>query len=277
MLRDELGLMFGRLRIRVLLFALAAVPVGYAIGVRLSGNATGDAPPFVGQIPQSGVYAGLAGLTTTAPAILPLVLAVVAGDAIAGEADFGTLRSLLTAPISRGRLLGIKMMAVCIFAVAATLVVTCAGLLAGALLFHLGAVPTVTGQDVPGPTMQLTGPAVSLIAGVGRVVLAALVAGAQLFGFAAIGVFLSCLTRVPLAATVGLAGVLGISDALESVAFLKPIRAAIPSTYWDGYTALFHSHVQIGDTLRALTVSLCYLVVFGSAAWLRFRRADIAT
>ena len=81
MLRDELGLMFGRLRIRVLLLVIAAIPIGYTIGVRMSGRATGDAPLFVGQIPQHGLFAGLAGLTTTAPAVLPLILAVVAGDA----------------------------------------------------------------------------------------------------------------------------------------------------------------------------------------------------
>ncbi|MDQ6848456.1 MAG: ABC transporter permease [Actinomycetota bacterium] len=277
MLRDELGLMFGRLRIRVLLVVLAAVPIGYAIGVRLSGHATADAPPFVGQIPQNGVYGALAGLTATVPAVLPLILAVVAGDAIAGEADFGTLRSLLTAPVSRARLLATKLTAVCVFALVAAFVVTIAGLLAGALLFHLGPVPTVLGPDDPLPSAHLLGPALPLLTGVGQVLLAALIAGAQLFGFAAIGVFLSCLTRIPLGATVGIAGVLGLSDALEAAAFFKPLRPAIPSTYWDGYTALLHTGLGLDNLLKALAVSLCYLLVFGTAAWVKFRRADITS
>ncbi len=274
MLRDELTFMFGRVRIRVLLLAAAAVPVGYTIAVRLSGHATGDAPPFVGQIPQNGVFAGLAGLTTTVPTVLPLMLAVVAGDAIAGEADYGTLRSLLIAPVSRGRLLLIKLAAVCAFAVVAAFVVTAAGLLAGAVLFHLG---PVVGTEDPGPAVHLTGPAFPLAVGIGRLTLAAAIGGVQLFGFGAIGVFISTLTRIPLAATLGAAGVLGLSDALESASFLTPIRPAIPSTYWDAYPSLFHTGQPLADTVNAVAVSLTYLLVFGGAAWLNFRRADIAT
>ncbi len=277
MLRDELTFMFGRVRIRVLLLAAAAVPVGYTIAVRLSGHATGDAPPFVGQIPQNGVFAGLAGLTTTVPAVLPLMLAVVAGDAIAGEADYGTLRSLLIAPVSRGRLLLIKLAAVCAFAVVAAFVVTGAGLLTGAVLFHLGPVNTAVGTEDPGPAVRLTGPAFSLTVGIGRLALAAAIGGVQLFGFGAIGVFISTLTRIPLAATLGAAGVLGLSDALESASFLTPIRPAIPSTYWDAYPSLFHTGQPLGDTVNAVAVSLTYLLVFGVAAWLNFRHADIAT
>jgi ABC-2 type transport system permease protein len=277
MLRDELGLMFGRLRIRVLLIVLAAVPIGYAIGVHLSGHATGDAPPFVGQIPQNGVFAGLAGLTTTTPAVLPLIIAVVAGDAITGEADFGTLRSLLTAPISRGRLLIIKLTTVCVFALVASVLIAVAGLLAGAVLFHLGPVPTALGSDAPSPSTQLTGPALPLIIALGRLLVAALIAGVQLFGFAAIGVFLSTLTRIPLAATIAAGGVLGLSDAVQSATFLKPIRAAIPTNYWDGFTALFHSGQPLDDSGNAIVVSLIYVLVFSAAAWLKFRHADIAT
>ncbi len=277
MLRDELTFMFGRVRIRVLLLAAAAVPVGYTIAVRLSGHATGDAPPFVGQISQNGVFAGLAGLTTTVPAVLPLMLAVVAGDAIAGEADYGTLRSLLIAPVSRGRLLLIKLAAVCAFVVVAAFVVTGAGLLAGAVLFHLGPVNTAVGTEDPGPAVHLTGPAFPLAVGIGRLTLAAAIGGVQLFGFGAIGVFISTLTRIPLAATLGAAGVLGLSDALESASFLTPIRPAIPSTYWEAYPSLFHTGQPLGDTVNAVAVSLIYLLVFGVAAWLNFRRADIAT
>lgn len=277
MLRDELTFMFGRVRIRVLLLAAAAVPVGYTIAVRLSGHATGDAPPFVGQIPQNGVFAGLAGLTTTVPAVLPLMLAVVAGDAIAGEADYGTLRSLLIAPVTRGRLLLIKLAAVCAFAVVAAFVVTGAGLLAGAILFHLGPVNTAVGTEDPGPAVHLTGPAFPLAVGIGRLALAAAIGGVQLFGFGAIGVFISTLTRIPLAATLGAAGVLGLSDALESASFLTPIRPAIPSTYWEAYPSLFHTGQPLADTVNAVAVSLIYLLVFGVAAWLNFRRADIAT
>lgn len=277
MLRDELGLLFGRLRIRVLLLALAAVPVGYAIGVHLSGHATHDAPPFVGQIPQNGVYGGVAGLASTAPVVLPLVLAVVAGDAIAGEADLGTLRSLLTAPVSRAKLLAIKLTVVCVFALVAALVVAIAGLAAGAVLYHLGPVPTALGADAPAPDVHLTGPALTLAVALGHLLLAALVCGVQLFGFGAIGVFLSTLTRIPLAATIAAAGVLGAATATQSATFLAAVQPVLPTTYWDQFGSLFHSGQPLHDIGAAVVVSLAYFVIFSGAAWLKFHRADIAT
>ena len=277
MLRDELGLLFGRLRIRILLLALAAVPIGYAIGVHLSGHATHDAPPFVGQIPQNGVYGGVAGLATTAPVVLPLVLAVVAGDAIAGEAAFGTLRSLLTAPVRRGTLLAVKLTAVCVFALVAALVVAAAGLLAGAVLSHLGPVPTALGADAPAPDAQLTGPVLPLVAALGRLLLSALICGVQLFGFGAIGVFLSTLTRIPLAATIAAAGVLGAATATQTATFLTAVQPVLPTTYWLDFSSLFHTGQSLHHIAAAMTVSVAYFAVFSAAAWLKFRRADIAT
>lgn len=277
MLRDELGLLFGRLRIRVLLLTLAAVPIGYAVGVHLSGHATHDAPPFVGQIPQNGVYGGVAGLATTAPVVLPLVLAVVAGDAIAGEADLGTLRSLLTAPVGRGKLLATKLAAMCTFALVAALVVALAGLAAGAVLYRLGPVPTALGADAPAPDAHLTGPTLTLAAALVRLLVAALVCGVQLFGFGAIGVFLSTLTRIPLAATIAAAGVLGAATATQSATFLSAVQPGLPTTYWNQFGSLFHTGQPLHDIGAAVLVSLGYFIVFSVAAWLRFRRADIAT
>src|SRR6266511_2725561 len=43
---------------------------------------------------------------------LPMAVSVVAGDSIAGEANLGTLRYLLVAPVRRGRLLAVKYTAV---------------------------------------------------------------------------------------------------------------------------------------------------------------------
>src|SRR6266536_3195489 len=51
-----------------------------------------------------------------------VLVAVVAGDSIAGEANLGTLRYLLVAPVRRGRLLAVKYTAVLAFCLVAVLV-----------------------------------------------------------------------------------------------------------------------------------------------------------
>ncbi len=64
-----------------------------------------------------------------------MAIGVVAGDAIAGEANAGTLRYLLVAPTGRTRLLLTKYATVIAFCLAATLAVAVSALAVGALLF----------------------------------------------------------------------------------------------------------------------------------------------
>ena len=49
---------------------------------------------------------------------VPILVALVAGDAISGEANMGTLRLLLTKPISRTKIIGVKFLASIIYTVA---------------------------------------------------------------------------------------------------------------------------------------------------------------
>jgi ABC-2 type transport system permease protein len=101
---SELLMIFRRRRNIALLFVLAAVPVLIAVSVKLSGHHDrGDS--IFGGITDNGLFAALAALLVVMPLFLPLGVAVVAGDAIAGEANTGTLRYLLAVPVGRGRLL----------------------------------------------------------------------------------------------------------------------------------------------------------------------------
>ena len=94
------------------------------------------------------MFAALAGLTIAIPFFLPLVVAVVSGDAIAGEANLGTLRYLLTRPSGRTRLLATKALTVAVFCLAATVAVALGGLLAGVILFPVGKVVTLSGTTI---------------------------------------------------------------------------------------------------------------------------------
>src|ERR1700730_2662563 len=144
----DIGLLFRRVRTRVLLLVLAAVPI--AVAVRLSGEgpSPGSGPRFFDQITNNGVFAALVGLTVTLPFFLPLAVAIVAGDAVAGEATLGTLRYLLSRPVGRTRLLVIKATTVTIFCFVATFAVAIAGLIAGSILFPIGGVTTLSGDTL---------------------------------------------------------------------------------------------------------------------------------
>src|SRR5688572_25412213 len=91
--RSELRLIYGRRRNWVGLATLAVVPVIIAISTKVSG---GDDPTqFFSDITDNGMFVALAALMIELPLFLPIAVATISGDSIAGEANVGTLRYLL--------------------------------------------------------------------------------------------------------------------------------------------------------------------------------------
>ena len=79
-----------------------------------------------------------AALALVLPVFLPITVAIVAGDAVAGEASTGTLRYLLVRPVGRLRLLVAKLVSVTVFVLLAVLFVTVTGYVVGVALFGFG-------------------------------------------------------------------------------------------------------------------------------------------
>src|SRR4051812_25345575 len=87
-LRSELWLIFGRRRNWAGLAVLAAVPVIIGVSTKIwppSGGGGGEGPDFFGSITSNGLFVALAALTVELPLFLPLAVAAIAGDSIAGE------------------------------------------------------------------------------------------------------------------------------------------------------------------------------------------------
>ena len=264
MLRNELAMMFRRRRLQALLVVLGLVPIAIMLAVRIGGGPDhNDGPAFLNQVTNNGVFATLAALTVTLPIFLPMAVAVVAGDTIAGEANLGTLRYLLIRPISRERLLATKAAATAAFCIAATVVVAVCGLIAGIVLFPVGRVTTLSGDTLALPSGML------------RIGGAALLIGLSLLGLAAIGMFISTLTDVPvgaMAATLGVFIVVGVLDALPQVRVIHPW---LFTNDWQSYGDLLRTHVKWGSIVHNLLRQATYVFIFGSAAWARFTTKDV--
>ena len=264
MLRAELRTLFRRTIVIVLLIVLFVIPVLLALAVYLSGGpSAGQGPNFLDRVSHNGVFAALAGLTVSIPFFLPLTIAVVAGDTIAGESSLGTLRYLLTRPSGRLRLLAVKGATVVAFAVAAAVVVVIGGLIAGAVFFPLG------------PVTGLSGTSFSLWDGVLRCLLAAVIVGASLLGVGAIGVFVSTLVNTPIPATVITLGVVIAALVADSISQLGFVHPWLFSHNWLAFGDLFRSPVTWHAIGRDLLLQVGYVAVFGTAAWARFTTRDI--
>ncbi|WP_320783102.1 ABC transporter permease [Streptomyces sp. CRN 30] len=267
LLRSELLTTFRRWRTLALLGVLAAVPVLVGIAVKIEtsdgSTASGGGPAFISQVTNNGLFLVFTALAATLPFFLPMAIGVVAGDAIAGEANAGTLRYLLVAPAGRTRLLLTKYAAVLAFCLAATLVVAVSALAVGALLFPLGEVTTISGTRI------------SFAEGLGRALLIALVVAASLIGVAALGLFVSTLTGSGIAAMATTVGLLITVQILDQIPQLHALQPYFFSHYWLSFADLLREPVYWDELLRNLGLQALYAAVFGSAAWARFTAKDV--
>jgi ABC-2 type transport system permease protein len=264
MLLAELRHLFRRTIVRVLLIVLFLIPVLLSVAVRINGGPNnGNGPTFLDDVSHNGVFAALAGLTVCIPFFLPLTIAVVAGDTIAGEVSLGTLRYVLTRPSGRLRLLAVKAATVVVYSLVAALVVAAGGLISGAILFPLG------------PVIGLSGTSFSLIDGIGRTLLAALVVGASLLGLAAIGMFVSTVVNSPVAAMVITAGLVVVALVAGSISQLDFSHPWLFNHEWFSFGDLLRTPVEWGEIRRDLLLQVGYIAVFGTAAWARFTSRDI--
>src|SRR5688572_30215146 len=145
---SELLLIFGRRRNWAGMAVLAAVPIILAVANKFSpeGESAGG-PDFFSAITSNGLFVALAALTIELPLFLPLAVATIAGDSIAGEANLGTLRYLLSVPVHRVRMLAVKYTAIVIFAFTATFLVAATGVVMGLILFGGGDVTLLSGTQ----------------------------------------------------------------------------------------------------------------------------------
>ncbi|MFF1358092.1 ABC transporter permease [Streptomyces sp. NPDC058297] len=268
--RSELVTTFRRWRTIALLAVLAGVPilVGIAVKIETSGGspaAGGGAggPAFIAQITNNGLFLVFTSLAATLPFFLPMAVGVIAGDAIAGEANAGTLRYLLVAPAGRTRLLLTKYATTMTFCLVATLVVAVTALATGALLFPLGDLVTISGTRI------------GFGEGLVRALLIALVVAASLVGIAALGLFVSTLTNSGIAAMATTVGLLITVQILDQIPQLHAIQPYLFSHRWLSFADLMREPVYWDDLLKNLGLQGLYAAVFGSAAWARFTAKDI--
>ncbi|MFE2963943.1 ABC transporter permease [Streptomyces sp. NPDC059340] len=268
--RSELLTTFRRWRTIALLAVLAAVPILIGIAIKIEtrdgstgGGGGGEGPAFISQITNNGLFLVFTALAATLPFFLPMAIGVIAGDAIAGEANAGTLRYLLVAPAGRSRLLLTKYATTMTFCLVATLVVALSALTVGALLFPLGELTTISGTRI------------SFTEGLGRAFLIALVVAASLIGVAALGLFVSTLTNSGIAAMATTVGLLITIQILDQIPQLHALQPYFFSHYWLSFADLMRDPVYWDDLVRNLGLQGLYAAVFGSAAWARFTAKDI--
>ena len=262
-LLSELKIIFGRRRNLAGMAVLAVVPMIIAIAIRSSGGDGG--PDFISGITGNGLFVAFGALAAELPLFLPLAVSAIAGDAVAGEANLGTLRYLLTIPVGRTRLLLTKYLAIVIFACTATALVALVGAVMGLALFSAG------------PMTTLSGTSVSFGSSVLRLVLTCGYLAAGFSALGALGLFISTLTEQPIGATIAVVLINVMMFICDSITQLDWLHPWLLTHWWIAFGDLLRDPMVTDDVQRGLLTAAVYAVVFWLAAWARFSTKDISS
>jgi ABC-2 type transport system permease protein len=290
LIRTEFTKAARRTRTLVVAFLLVGLPTLIVIAINARGNRRdGDSGEGLFRIAQqSGFLVPAAVLSAMSGFLLVVIAGTFAGDSVAGDANWGSLRYLLMRPVPRGRLLVAKAIVAGMLIWAATILVALAGLVAGLILFgaHSVTVPGFSGFASGG---TVTVPSLGALSGsglatgfqLGRGVLLLRVAIATAyvaFGFSALlalGTLFSTLTDTAASAIGATIGVYIVSEILDSISQLGRVRYFFPTHYFSAWEPMFTDNRYPHDMIVGVVSQVVYLIVFGAIAVVWFRRKDI--
>ncbi|EAP97957.1 putative integral membrane protein [Janibacter sp. HTCC2649] len=203
-------------------------------------------------------------LVVSAELLLFIVAALFAGDPVPAEASWASLRYLLTAPVSRARLLTSKLVVGFLSTAALVVVLPAWALLVGTLAYGsqpfsiLGGGEMAWGQWLP-----------RMLIAMGYVLVTIAPVGA--FSF-----WVGVRSQTPLAAVGGALMLLIVSGILDSIDALGDWRKALPAHYSRAWLDLLvDGPINWVDLRHGALWSIFYTVLFVALGYRRFRRQDI--
>ena len=205
-------------------------------------------------------------LSTLLVLVLPVVVAVVAGDSVAGEAGYGTLRYLLAVPAGRTRLLGAKFATIAVFGLCAT-------------RHRVRDRAGRRRRAVPG---RAGDPAVRHHRAAGRTACCGccssrLYVAAAMAMLGAIGLAISTLTEHAIGAIAAIVILVVTSEVIDNVPQLAAIGPYLPTHWWLSFDSVLRVPVDTSTLLKGLLSFAVYVVLSGSFAWARFTSADVTS
>lgn len=277
MMRVELVKLARRPRTWVSLVLLCGLPVLVAVFVAVTHLAPppGQGPALLSAVLSSGSLFPAAALAIVLPIFLPVAVAVVGGDSIAGEASSGMLRCLLARPVGRTRLLAAKLVALMAFVLVAVALIAVTAYATGALLFGSQPVGISSGGLSSLAATSLSGSGLTLAQIILRTLGAVTFIAVSMLGVGAIALFLSTVTDSSLGAALGALAALVTSEVLVTLNSATAVSPYLPTRYWLAWIDFFRQPILWRNIERGFAVQAVYVAVFLALAWAHFATKDI--
>jgi ABC-2 type transport system permease protein len=199
---------------------------------------------------------------------IPFLIALVAGDLLAGEATSGTYRILITRPVSRTRLIAAKFLAGIIYTCILVLWLAVMSMGLGIIIFGIGELIVLKSSMVI--IFAKNDILWRFLAAYGFAALSMAVVASLAFLFSslvenAIG---------PIVSTMAVIIVFIIISAIDINIFDK-IKPFLFTTYMNSWRLIFDDPVNISEIIKSVGVLLIHIVVFLGLTTIIFRRKDI--
>ena len=195
--------------------------------------------------------------------LLIVIVALFAGDTVAAEASWSSLRYLLAAPVPRSRLLRQKLIVALGFGLFAIVLLTAVSLLAGLIFWGWAPARSPLGTSLPTGTSF-----VRLLIVIGYLAVTLLFVAALAF---VLGVY----TDAPLGAVGGAVVLVIVSNILDAITALGNLREALPTHYQYSWVDALGPSVDWTSMTRGALYSIGYSIVLFGLAWRHFLRKDV--
>lgn len=245
--------------------ALLVIPLIVMTALLVNGGPVGRGgqPQLVDVASASALNFALFMLLATSQFLLVVVVSLFAGDSVASEGGWGSLRYLLTRPIPRARLLRTKLVVATLYSAAAVLLVPVASLAMGTIAFGWSSVQT-----------PLAG-ALGVNTGLSRLALGTGYVVATMAVVVALAFLFSTMTDAPLTAVGGAVVLVVVSEILDQVTALGSVRNGLPTHYWLSWLDLLVDPVNASHMTTGLLEMLPWVVVPLALAFWNFGRKDV--
>ncbi len=263
-----------RLRTYIGVAMVVALPVIITIAVkyRPAHGGSGNEEGLIRLATFSGLNMPLAALEFMSGFFLVVVVSLFAGETIAGEANWGTLRYLLLRPVGRSKLLITKLGVAAVLSLVATILISVVALVAGIAFF--GWHPLTTSGYISGSShLSLTSMPQSTA--LWRLLLATLYVAWGMAAFISFAFMLSAMTDSAFGAVAGGVALGVVSQILDGVISSGWYRYGFPTHYLDAWHHLFFQPTVTADMVRGVLVQVGYAAVFLSVGWWYFKRKDV--
>ncbi len=199
---------------------------------------------------------------------IPLLIATTVGGSVAGERKSGTLRTLMTRPVSRGVVLSAKLVVAWAYA--------------GALTVFMGVFALILGYAVFGGgdllALELDAPGLNIIAEQQawlRLALGYGLAAVAMMAVASLALFLSVLCDNPLTAAGLTVAVLLVCAVLKQIPYFEWLWPYLLTEHITVHTRAFASSVAWADIGRSGVYLAGYILIPAGLAAAIFQRRDI--